>query len=125
MNNDPKYKDDKFYFMKLKKNISKGGKVYYTGKYAYAIDILGFEKEDGTISLWLKPQPMDQAKQAFDNNRQGSGQNYSPKTQAAVNKSQQIIRQSPPRQNQYQAEEPPAWDEPMPGAEDDPSGLPF
>lgn len=74
--------DTKFFYMTLKKNVSKGGRVYYTGKYAYAIEILGFEKADGSgdITLHLKPKDMDLMKQESQAQR---GQHpYAPKNQA-------------------------------------------
>lgn len=57
--------DTSFFFLTLKKNVSKGGKTYYTAKYAYAVELLGFEKADGSgdITLRLKPKDMDLMKQ--------------------------------------------------------------
>lgn len=69
--------DNKFYFMKTTRRVSKAGKAYHTGKYAYAIDLVGFEKEDGTISWWLSPKDMDQIKQQQET-RQGG---YQPRPQ--------------------------------------------
>ncbi len=57
--------DNKFFFLNLKKQISKNGKVYYTGKFAYAIDLVAFEKKDGSgdLTVWMKPKDMDQMRQ--------------------------------------------------------------
>ena len=59
-------KPSKFFYMNLKKNVSQGGVIYYTGKYTYAIEIVGFEKKDGSgdLTLWLQPKDMDQIKNA-------------------------------------------------------------
>lgn len=55
---------EKFYWMKLKKNVAKSGKNYWTGNLAYAIDVVGFEKDDGTMTVWMVPKDMGQMKQA-------------------------------------------------------------
>jgi hypothetical protein len=97
-------KKDNFYFMKLKKNISKAGKAYYKGQFAYAIDLLGFEKEDGSITLWLAPQDMDKMKQ--------QGQQQYQKPQQTPQAQYQRPVASPPKQ-QYvdhtQGPEAPPW----------------
>ena len=66
--------DQKFFYMNLKKQVSKNGKTFYKGKYAFAIDIIGFEKKDGSgdITLWLSPQDMDRMKQQQDRQVQRS-----------------------------------------------------
>lgn len=64
---------EKAFFLNLKKRVSQNGKSYYTGKFAYAIDIIAFEKKDnsGDLTVWLQPKDMDQMKQ----NQDGKG-NY-------------------------------------------------
>lgn len=99
-------KKENFYFMKLKKNISKAGKPYYTGKFAYAIDLVGFEKEDGSITLWMAPQDMDKLAQ----------QNKQPPRQAAPPQ-----RPPPPKQQYVDHTAQGYADDPGPGEDD----LPF
>lgn len=109
-------KKDNFYFMKLKKNISKAGKAYYTGKFAYAIELLGFEKEDGSITLWMAPQDMDKMKQ-------NQGQQQAPKQFQGYNKIQVQQQQrppSPPPQQQYIDHTQGYADDPGPGDDDIP-----
>lgn len=69
-------RSEKFYWLKLRKNIAKTGKVYWTGNFSYAIDIVGFEKDDGTMTMWFNPKDMDQMKQ----------------------RPQQQVREAPPKQ---------------------------
>lgn len=80
--------DNKYYWMKLKKQLSKSGKTYYTGKFAYALDVIGFEKDDGTVTLWLKPQDMDKMRQEGFPNQ-------------FANKPQQQIQPRPPVMQQF------------------------
>lgn len=63
MNNQ---EDKKFYYMKTQRKVSKNGKPYHTGKFSYAVDLVGFEKEDGTITWWLSPKDMDEMKKQSD-----------------------------------------------------------
>lgn len=55
---------EKAFFLNLKKRIAKNGSTYYTGKFAYAIDIIAIEKKDGSgdLTCWLQPKDMDQMK---------------------------------------------------------------
>lgn len=62
--------DQKFYWLKLKKNKAKSGKTYWTGNFSYAIDIIGFEKDDGTMTVWFSPKDMDKVKQAGQERQQ-------------------------------------------------------
>jgi hypothetical protein len=72
-----------YYYMKTYIKKSKSGKRYHTGKFSYAIDIIGFENEvDGTISWRLEPKDMEQMKQQQEA-RQGNHP-YSPKQYEAV-----------------------------------------
>lgn len=55
----------KFFFLNLKKNVSKHGVPFYTGKLAYAMDLIAFEKKDGSgdLTVWMQPKDMDQMNQ--------------------------------------------------------------
>lgn len=90
-------KKEKFFYMTLKKRTGRGGAIFYSAKYAYAIDVVGFEKKDGSgdITLWLSPRDMDEMK------NKGFGQQQQQKPQAP-----------PPQQRQAYA--PPQRDEDMP-----------
>lgn len=102
-------KSNNFYWMKLKKQISKAGKVYYTGNFAYAVDVVGFEKDDGTITLWLAPKDMDKMKQ-----EQGRKQYQQPQAPRPP----PVQQQRPPQPQAL----PPPYEDGDPGPEGD---LPF
>lgn len=131
--NQPQRPDNKFYWMKLKKQLSKAGKTFYTGKFAYAVDVVGFEKEDGTITLFLAPQDMDKMKE------QGFSQQQTPKQQQIqqrapvmeqFNQAVQQQRQPAPQQQQPRKQfvdhtKPnPNWSEPPKNQWDD-DEIPF
>lgn len=105
--------DKKFYYMKTQRRIGKSGKAYHTGKFAYAVDLIGFEKEDGTITWWLSPKNMDEMKQQQD--ARGGQQGYRPNPAPQFTPSQ-------PKQPQSQASN--GWDaqEPWPNEHDE---IPF
>lgn len=70
---DPRtQKSQNFYWLKLKKNKAKSGKTYWTGNFSYAIDIVGFEKDDGTMTVWFSPKDMEKLKQAGQQRQQSS-----------------------------------------------------
>lgn len=61
--NDQQKRSEMFYYLTLKKNVSKKtGKPFWSAKYQYALDIMGFEKKDnsGDIVIMLSPKDMDE-----------------------------------------------------------------
>ena len=96
--------DNKFFYMNLKKKVSKNGKVFYTNnKFAYAIELICFEKKDGSgdLTCWLQPVDMDKMKQ----NQQGRQEAPRP----------QQSRPPQPSTSPKNQQEPPAWDDQDPG----------
>lgn len=47
--------DGKLYLFKVTKRIAKSGKTFYTGKFNNLTNVIGFEKEDGTVTFWMQP----------------------------------------------------------------------
>lgn len=89
---------EKAFFLNLKKRASKSGSSYYTGKFAYAIDIIAFEKKDGSgdLTVWLQPKDMDQMKQNQQGQQQsGYQQQPKPVPQARPYPTQQSTQQAP------------------------------
>lgn len=109
-------RNEKFYWLKLKKNIAKSGKVYWTGNFSYAIDLIGFEKDDGTMTVWFSPKDMDQMKQAGKPPHQQ--QNALPKARPPAPQPRYAPEAPPPY-----AEAPPPYEPGDPGPSDD--DLPF
>lgn len=109
--NNPNVKSKNFYWMKLKKQISKAGKAYYTGNFAYAVDVVGFEKEDGSITLWLAPKDMDEMKKKSQQ-RQPQQQNYQTPSAPMLPQPQppRVYTPRPPPQQPQQQEEAPPYD---------------
>ena len=108
--------DNKFFYMNLKKKVSKNGKVFYTNnKFAYAIELICFEKKDGSgdLTCWLQPVDMDKMKQ----NQQGRQetprpqQSRPPSPNPYANEAPGAQIKTPPKNPQ----EPPAWDDQDPG----------
>lgn len=77
--------NNKFFYLTLKKKTGKSGGAFYTAKFAYAVEIIAFEKKDGSgdITLWLQPKDMDQMKQVSQA-RQGNHP-YTPANQPTRN----------------------------------------
>lgn len=99
-------KDEKFFYMNLKKRVSKNGKTFYTGKYSYAIDIIAFEKKDGSgdLTCWLQPKDMDELKnKGYGAQPQHQGQYAQPSAQQQYQPAP-LAQPYPPRQ---QAPSPP------------------
>lgn len=97
---------EKFFYMNLKKKVSQKGTVFYTGKFAYAVEVIGFEKKDGSgdLTLWLQPKNMDELK--------ASNRGYAP--QPAQQKPVPQARPYPTQQQSEQKAYPPAHPDSVP-----------
>lgn len=101
--------DQKFFYMNLKRKTSAKGTNFYTGKYAYAIDIVGFEKKDGSgdITLWLSPKDMDQVAKQTENRGYGASNQAAQNTQAPRRAPPTIPKPRPVQQQRQ--EDPPEY----------------
>lgn len=71
-------KDNKFFLWTLKKKVSNKGTPFWTGKMAYAVEFIAFEKKDGSgdITIWGVPKDMDEIAQRG----QGQPKNFAPRS---------------------------------------------
>ena len=121
---------EKAFFLNLKKRISQKGAVFYTGKFAYAIDIIAFEKKDGSgdLTCWLQPKDMDQIK--AQGNTVISGRQY-PSSQGAQGQTERprvIPNAAPnaqPRPKVTPRQEYAENEEQVPWPDQDPDGMNF